>query len=80
MLTRILLAEILAFSARECAPLMDAEREFEVVPKAADGRTPVETGRAPAPQRFVVMENRQPGLNGIEATRQISASSAVRAP
>ncbi|MDB5321749.1 MAG: two-component response regulator [Phycisphaerales bacterium] len=50
--------------------MLAAEREFEVVAEAEDGRTAVELAERLLPN-VVVMDIGMPGLNGIEATRQI---------
>jgi len=50
--------------------MLAAEREFEVVAEAEDGRTRVELGRAPCSPNVVVMESHA-RPHSIEATRQI---------
>jgi DNA-binding NarL/FixJ family response regulator len=50
--------------------LLAAEKDFEVVAEAGDGRTAVELALRLSPH-VVVMDIAMPGLNGIEATRQI---------
>jgi DNA-binding NarL/FixJ family response regulator len=50
--------------------LIDAQKDIQVVGYAADGREAVNKARALKPD-VVVMDISMPGLNGIEATRQI---------
>lgn len=49
---------------------MDAEADIDVVGEAADGNAAIEHARALAPH-VVVMDITMPGLDGIEATRQL---------
>ena len=50
--------------------LLEKESGFQVVGDAADGRAAVELARSLQPD-IVVMDITLPGLNGIEATRQV---------
>ena len=50
--------------------LLDKEPDMEVVAEAEDGRTTVRLSREYRPD-VVIMDITMPGLNGIEATRQI---------
>jgi len=52
--------------------LLDKEPDMEVVAEAEDGRTTVRLAREYRPD-VVIMDITMPGLNGIEATRQIIA-------
>ena len=54
--------------------LVQQQSDIEVVGEAADGRTAVRLARDLAPD-VVVMDIGLPGLNGIEATRQIRAQA-----
>lgn len=50
--------------------LLAQQADFEVIAEAADGRAAVQLAAERAPD-VVVMDLSMPGLNGIEATRQI---------
>ncbi len=69
---RILLADDHTVIRTGLRALLDRQTDFEVVAEASDGRQAVEkcdTARADV----VVMDVAMPNLNGIEATRQITA-------
>src|SRR5258706_8761012 len=70
MKTRILLADDHQILRQGLRFLLSSECDFEVVAEAADGRTAVELAERLSPN-VVVMDIAMPGLNGIEATRQI---------
>jgi DNA-binding NarL/FixJ family response regulator len=59
--------------------LINAEDDLRVVGEAADGRQAVELAVSLAPD-VVVMDVRMPVLDGIEATRRITASQVLAAP
>jgi DNA-binding NarL/FixJ family response regulator len=54
--------------------LFESLRDFSVIAEAHDGRAAVEIVRQQKPD-LVLMDISMPGLNGIEATRQIRAES-----
>jgi DNA-binding NarL/FixJ family response regulator len=59
--------------------LIDAEDDLEVVGEAADGRQAVELAARLSPD-VVVMDVRMPVMDGIEATRQITADRGAGVP
>jgi DNA-binding NarL/FixJ family response regulator len=61
------------------ASLIDAEDDLEVVGQAADGREAVEIAARLRPD-VVVMDVRMPVMDGIEATRQITAGQGAGVP
>jgi DNA-binding NarL/FixJ family response regulator len=59
--------------------LIDAEEDLHVVGEAADGRQAVELALRLSPH-VVVMDVRMPRMDGIEATRRITASGTSSPP
>lgn len=73
----VLLADDQALVRAGFRALLDAEPGIEVVAEAADGEEAVRLARELRPD-VVLMDIRMPGLDGLEATRQIVADQALR--
>jgi DNA-binding NarL/FixJ family response regulator len=71
---RILLADDHALMRRGIRALLERNEQFEVVAEAGDGREAVQLTEAHSPD-VVVADIAMPGLNGIEAARQITQKS-----
>ncbi len=56
--------------------LIESESDLEVVGEAGDGQTAVELARRTQPE-VMLMDVRMPGLDGIQATRQITGSGEL---
>jgi len=76
--TRVLVVDDQALLRTAFSSLIDAEDDLEVVGAAADGREAVQIAARLRPD-VVVMDVRMPVMDGIEATRQITDSTDVRA-
>jgi len=76
---RVLIVDDQALLRTAFSSLIDAEDDLEVVGEAAEGRQAVELAASLAPD-VVVMDVRMPVMDGIEATRQITADRAATAP
>jgi DNA-binding NarL/FixJ family response regulator len=59
------------------AGLLDTQPDFTVVGTAADGAEAVRVSRAQTPD-VVLMDVRMPGVDGIEATRQLTGTGGPR--
>ncbi len=69
---RILIADDQALVRTGFRMILDEEESLTVIGEAADGREAVEMARGLRPD-VVLMDIRMPGVDGIEATRQILA-------
>jgi DNA-binding NarL/FixJ family response regulator len=77
--TRVLVVDDEALLRTAFSSLIDAEDDLDVAGEAADGRQAVELAASLVPD-VVVMDVRMPVMDGIEATRQITAGRAEGAP
>ena len=79
MTTRVLVVDDQALLRTAFSSLIDAEDDLEVVGEAADGRQAVQIAARLGPD-VVVMDVRMPVMDGIEATRQITAGQGTGVP
>jgi DNA-binding NarL/FixJ family response regulator len=70
---RILVADDHQVVRAGFAALLDTQPDFTVIGTASDGTEAVRIGREMRPD-VVLMDVRMPGIDGIEATRQLAAS------
>jgi DNA-binding NarL/FixJ family response regulator len=77
--TRVLVVDDQALLRTAFSSLIDAEDDLDVAGEAADGREAVELAASLAPD-VVVMDVRMPVMDGIEATRQITAGHGADVP
>ena len=68
---RVLLADDQALIRMGFRMVLDAEADIEVVGEAADGAAAITQAKALNPD-VVLMDSRMPGVNGIEATAEIT--------
>ncbi|SDS64790.1 DNA-binding response regulator, NarL/FixJ family, contains REC and HTH domains [Nocardioides scoriae] len=76
-MTRVVVADDQPVICAGFAALLDAQPDLEVVGTAADGRELVELARRTTPD-LALVDVRMPHLDGIEATRVITAELATR--
>jgi len=76
---RVLVVDDQALLRTAFSSLIDAEDDLEVVGEAADGRQAAEIAARLGPD-VVVMDVRMPVMDGIEATRQITAGQGAGVP
>jgi DNA-binding NarL/FixJ family response regulator len=69
---RVLLVDDHALFRKGVADLLASERDFELVGEASDGMRAVEMARELMPD-VILMDISMPGIDGLEATRQIKA-------
>ncbi len=79
MTIRVLIVDDQALLRTAFSSLIDAEDDLDVAGEAADGSQAVELAASLAPD-VVVMDVRMPVMDGIEATRQITAERAATVP
>jgi DNA-binding NarL/FixJ family response regulator len=74
MFTKVLIADDHQIVRQGLRLLLEKEPDLKVVAEAEDGRTTVRLARELQPG-VIIMDVAMPGLNGIEATRQIISES-----
>ncbi|HTS98930.1 MAG TPA: response regulator transcription factor [Streptosporangiaceae bacterium] len=79
MTTSVLVVDDQALLRTAFSSLIQAEDDLDVVGEAADGRQAVELAASRRPD-VVVMDVRMPVMDGIEATRQITAGHGGSVP
>ena len=79
MTIRVLVVDDQALLRAAFSSLIDAEEDLEVAGEAADGRQAVDLAASLNPD-VVLMDVRMPVMDGIEATRQITADRGTQGP
>ena len=69
---RVVIADDQALMRAGFRMIFEAEPDIELVGEASDGAEAVRVARATSPD-VVIMDVRMPGMNGIEATRALTA-------
>jgi DNA-binding NarL/FixJ family response regulator len=72
---RVLIADDMALMRGGLRMILEAQPDIEVVAEAASGREAIEAARLHHPD-VALMDIRMPGMNGIEATRELLAAGA----
>jgi DNA-binding NarL/FixJ family response regulator len=73
---RVLIADDQALMRGGLRMILEAQPDIEVVAEAADGREAIEAALLHRPD-VVLMDIRMPGVNGIEATRELLEANAA---
>ncbi|WP_066374384.1 response regulator [Herbidospora mongoliensis] len=76
MTIRVIVADDQEIVRTGLVMILEAQDDIEVVGEAADGRRAVELARRLKPD-VCLLDIRMPGMNGIEATRELSGEVAV---